>query len=207
MRSRCDAGVQGDPPDVATHDLGDHAPLVGVARRAKAVHRIGGDVHGGVEPERVVGGAQVVVDRLGDAEDVDTVLPKAVGRGERAFTADGQDAVDARILERPSDVLGSAARSLIGVGATRAEDRAADLRQTLHVVAREREEVPVDDATPSVTDADEVESVCRRALEDHAADDRVQTGAIAAAGEDADSHVPSLLVFPDARWRRCLHRH
>ena len=207
MRSRCDAGVQGDPPDVATHDLGDHAPLVGVAGRAKAVHRIGGDVHGGVEPERVVGGAQVVVDRLGDAEDVDTVLPKAVGRGERAFTADGQDAVDTGILERASDVLGAAAGALVGVGAAGSQDRAADLRQALHVVAREGKEVAVDDPAPSVTDADEIEPIRRRALEDHAADDRVQTGAVAAAGEDADSHVPSLLVFPDARWRRCLHRH
>lgn len=40
---------QGDPPDVAAHDLGDHAPVVGLPGGAQPVHGVGGDGHGGVE--------------------------------------------------------------------------------------------------------------------------------------------------------------
>src|SRR5690606_35203923 len=94
-----DARVERDPADVPAHDLGDHAALVRVARRAEAVHRVGRDVHGGVEAERVVGGAQVVVDRLGDAEHVDAVAPQAVGGREGPLAADRDDAVDAVRVE------------------------------------------------------------------------------------------------------------
>ena len=154
-----DAGVQRDPADVAAHDLGDHAALVRVAGGAQAVHRVGRDVEGGVEAERVVGRAQVVVDRLRDAEHVDAVVREAVGGRERALAADRDDAVDAVAVQRLRDVLGAAARALVGVGAARAEDRAADLRQALHLVPREREEVAVDDPAPAVADADELEVV------------------------------------------------
>ena len=57
------------------------------------------------------------------------------GRGERALAADRDDAVDAVTVERLRDVLGAAARTLVGVRADRAEDRAADLRQALDLVA------------------------------------------------------------------------
>ena len=125
---------------------------------------------------------------------VDAVLGEPVGRRERALAADRDDAVDAVAVQRLRDVLGAAARTLVGVRAAGAEDRAADLRQALHLVPREREEVAVDDAAPAVADADELEVVGRRALEHDAADDRVQAGAVAAAGEDADLHAVVLAV-------------
>ena len=189
-----DAGVQGDPADVAAHDLGHHAPLVRVAGGAEAIHRLGGDVHGGVEPERVVGRPQVVVDRLGNAEHVDAVLRQPVGRGEGPLAADRDDAVEPVAVHRLGDVVGAAARPLVGVRAAGAEDRAAHLRQALHLVPGQREEVAVDDTPPAVADADELEVVRGGALEHDAADDRVEPGAVAAARQDADLHAVVLAV-------------
>ncbi len=81
-----------------------------------------------------------------------------------------------------------------GIRAARPEDRAADLGEALDLVPGEGEEVAVHDAPPPVADADELEVVRGGALQDDAADDRVQSGAIAAAGQDADLHTVILAV-------------
>ena len=134
----------------------------------------------------------VVVDRLRHAHHVDAVVPQPVRGREGAFAADRDDAVDVVAVEGLRDVLRAAPGPLVGVGATRAEDGAADLGQSLHLVPCEREEVAVDDATPAVADADELDVVVRGALEDDAADDRIESGAVSAAGEDTDLHVEIL---------------
>ncbi len=107
-----DSRVQGDPADVAAHDLGDHAAPVGITGGAQPVHRLGRDVDGRVEAERVVGGAQVVVDGLGHPDDVDPpLLEQAVRGGERTLAADRDDAVDLVAEQRLGDVLRAAARA------------------------------------------------------------------------------------------------
>ena len=59
-----------DPPRVAAHHLDDHHPVVALGGGVQPVDRVGRDLHRGVEPEREVGRRQVVVDRLGHADDV-----------------------------------------------------------------------------------------------------------------------------------------
>ena len=142
----------------------------------------------GVEAERVVGRTQVVVDGLRHADDVDAVFRESVRGGQGALAADRDDAVDAMLCESLRDVLGAAARAVVGVGAAGAEDRTALPGQALHLMPGERHEVAVDDSAPAVADPDELQVVGGRALEHDAADDRVQAGAIAAAGQDADLH-------------------
>ena len=58
------AGMGGDPSGVATHHLADDDPVVRLGRRPQPVDGVGGDLHGGVEPEGDLGPGQVVVDRL-----------------------------------------------------------------------------------------------------------------------------------------------
>ena len=106
MRAGGHARVQGDPADVAAHDLGDHAAVVGVAGGAQPVHRLGGDLHGGVEAERVVGGGEVVVDGLGHADDLDAGVGEALGGRQGALAADRDDGVDARAGPCGLDALG-----------------------------------------------------------------------------------------------------
>ena len=88
--------MQGDPAHVAAHDFGDHAAVVGLSGGAQPVDCLGGDLHGGVEAEGVVGGVEVVVDRLGHADDLEAGVGEPLCGGQGAFAADGDDGVDAR---------------------------------------------------------------------------------------------------------------
>ena len=65
------ARVQRDPARVPAHHLDDQRPVVALGRRVQPVDRLHGDVHGGVEAERVIRRAEVVVDRLRDADHLD----------------------------------------------------------------------------------------------------------------------------------------
>ena len=155
VRAGGHAGVQGDPADVAAHDLGDHAALVRLAGGAQPVHRLGRDLHGGVEAERVVGGGEVVVDGLGDADDLDAGIGEPLGGRECALAADRDDRVDAVPVHDRLDDLGAAV-ALERVGAGGAEDRAALLGDAPDLRARERHDVALDDAAPAVAEADEL---------------------------------------------------
>ena len=64
-----EAAVGGDPARVAAHDLDDDDAVVRLRRRVQAVDRVRGDLHRGLEAEREVRAREVVVDRLGDADD------------------------------------------------------------------------------------------------------------------------------------------
>ncbi len=88
-------GVQCNPADVPTHDFSHHAAVVRVAGGAQAIHRIGRDLHGRVETERVVGGIEVVVDGLRDADDLDPGIRQSFRRRERSLATDCDDRVDA----------------------------------------------------------------------------------------------------------------
>jgi hypothetical protein len=81
-------GVQGDPARAAAHHLDNRRPVVRFRGGAQPVDRLGGDVHRGVEPERVVGGAQIVVDGLGHSHHENPVVAQPFGYPEGVFTAD-----------------------------------------------------------------------------------------------------------------------
>ena len=148
-------------PMTSTHD----AAAVRLGGGAQPVDRLGRDLDGGVEAERVVGGREVVVDGLRHADDLEAGVGEAAGRGERALAADRDDRVDAVRVEHPLDVLGAAALALERVGAARAEDRAALLGEAAHVVTRDRHEVALDDAPPAPAEADELRVVRDDALQ------------------------------------------
>ena len=188
VRARGHAGLQRDPADVPSHHLGDHAAGVRLAGGAQAVHGLGRDLHRGVEAERVVRRAEVVVDGLRHADDLQPGVGQALGRRQGALAADRDDGVDPVALEDALDVLDAAVLALERVRPAGAEDRAALLGDALDVLAAERDDVALDDTAPAVPEPDELVPVDRDALEDRSPDDRVESGAVAAGGEDADAH-------------------
>ena len=106
-----DARVGRDPPGVPTHHLDHHDPVVTLRRGVQTVDRIGRDLHGGLEPEREVGGREIVVDRLGYPDHCHV---RALGRRpgqldchtERVLPADDDQRVDplaGQGLEQPPD--------------------------------------------------------------------------------------------------------
>jgi len=84
----------------------------------QAVDRVRGDLDGGLVPERVVRGAQVVVDGLGDAHALQARLRELVGHAQRVLAAHGDKTIDAHlfgVLEH----LRLAALDLVRVGPRR----------------------------------------------------------------------------------------
>ena len=181
------ARVQGDPASVAAHDLDDEHTVVRLRRRVQAVDRVRGDGHCRVEAEGVVGGVEVVVDRLGYADDGQTMLGEFGGDTESVFTADRDERIDTQIGEIALDAL-YAALHLDGVGARGAEDRAAARQDAAHCGDVERHGEAIEWALPAIAESDELVAVLLGALADDRADDGIETGAVAATGEDSDSH-------------------
>ncbi len=94
-----DARVQRDPPRVAAHDLDDEDALVRLGGAVQAVDGLGGDGHGRVETERRLRVRQIVVDRLGHADDGLALVAEAGRDAEGAVAADRDERVGAHLFE------------------------------------------------------------------------------------------------------------
>ena len=181
------ARVQGDPADVAAHDLGHHATVVSVTGGAQAIHRLGSDADSRVEAEGVVGGVEVVIDGLGHPDDLHSRVGQSFRRREGAFAADGDEGVESMLGDDLVDAVDAAA-PLEGIRAARAENRAALLRDALDLVAAQGNRVVLDKSFPAVFEADKLVPVNGRAGEHGSADDRVQAGGVSARGQHSDAH-------------------
>ena len=162
------------------------------------VDRVGGGLDRGVEPEGRHRAADVVVDRLRNADDRDALLAEQSLRdAQRAVAADGDQRVDLERPERCDKLVGAVAldRGTTGPGCRPAEgiaaiggpqDGAAEMGDAAHRVRVERDDTILPEQ-PAVTasDADAFPAAMERS-EDGAADDGIEAGRIAAAGGDGD---------------------
>src|SRR5699024_10418547 len=69
VRAAGQTGVERQPAGLVAHDLDDHAAAVAGGGGVDAVDDVRGDVHSRMEAEGHVGQPDVVVDRLGQADD------------------------------------------------------------------------------------------------------------------------------------------
>src|SRR6478736_9859998 len=176
-----------DVADVAAHDLDDEDAVVALGRRVQSVDGVGADLDGGLEAERHLGEGDVVVDRLGHADDGKTVLVQAVDDTHRALATDADDGVE------PVPVVGLAhALEAVLVGerlvAARAEDRATEGQDAAAPVDVEDLVVVVHDPAPGIAEADDGAVVRDLGGAGRAPDDGVEAGTVPAPGEDADAH-------------------
>src|SRR5579885_3466160 len=193
VRAAGDAAHHGDPAGVAAHHLHHHDAVVRLGGRVQPVDRLRADRDGGVEAERVVGAGEVVVDRLRHPDDRDLVLAVQPGsHAERVLAADRHQGVE--LPERGQHAV-HAAVHLVRVRARRADDRAAAREDPRDLLRPERLEELLDHPAPALAHADDVVAARPRPARD-GTDDRVQPGAVAAAGEDPDAHVASLEIAP-----------
>ena len=115
-----DPAHDGDPARVTAHHLHDHHAVVRLGRRVEPVDRLRGDEDGRVETEGVVGAAEIVVDRLRNADDREGVLLVEPRRDTQCvLAADRHEGVDTGALEGLPDPLDPAVE-LVGVRARRA---------------------------------------------------------------------------------------
>ena len=99
-------------PGVPAHDLHDQRTVVALRGGVQPVDRLHGDVHRGVEAEGVVGGAEVVVDRLGYPDYGDALLAQPGGYAQGVLTANGDERVDAKTGEVVLDPLDAVAAAV-----------------------------------------------------------------------------------------------
>ena len=93
--------AQRDMAGIAPHHLEDHDAVVACRGRLQPVERLGRDHHRGVVADRVLGRADVVVDRLGNADELDAALLRQPAQdGEAAIAADADERVDAELAQR-----------------------------------------------------------------------------------------------------------
>ena len=85
-----DAGAERQPARVVAHHLDHDDAMVAVGGAVQPVDRVGRDAERGVEAEADVGQRDVVVDRLGQGDDVQALLeqPERVPGGAAAAEAD-----------------------------------------------------------------------------------------------------------------------
>ncbi len=124
-------GVQRDPAGVAAHHLDDQRPVMALGRGVQPVDGLHRDVHRGVEAERVVGRAQVVVDGLRHADHGRRRLSCSLAATPRVSSPPIATSASTPRLSRFSWIRSmpelAADRRRLGqrVGPGRAEDRAA----------------------------------------------------------------------------------
>ena len=212
--------MQRDPPGVASHDLHDHHALVALGRGMDLVDRFSGRLDCGVESERELGPADVVIDRLGNAYHRNPLLAEQPLRdAERAVAADRDEGVDAFFVERGNQLVGPIVLAGRAVGALslpaervaavgRAEDGAAQVGNAADGVRVERHDaVLVQQPVVAAPDADAFPAAVERG-EHGPADHGVQPRGVAAAGGDGDSQRAGGAIFsirrstsPGSAWR------
>ena len=187
--------VQRDPAGVAAHHLDHHHAAMRFGRRVQAVERIRGERDGRIEAEAVRRADDVVVDGLGDPNDGDAQLDEAVRQAEGAVAAYHDQAAESHLVEHLDHAVRVALLRAVradhfldeGVaGVDRAEDGAPAPEDAGDVPGGQHAH-PVEFEQPveAVFDPDDFEAGVAAGLDD-GADDRVQAGGIAPAGEDAD---------------------
>ena len=202
---------------VAPEDPEDADPLVAAERRPLAIDEFLRPGDGRREPDAVLGPGRVVVHRLGDRDQREPLRREDPRERQRVVAADGDEGVDAQLLEVLEDdgrEVEAILADLHGVHARRFEPRRerppGHLRGVRPGRVEDRPARPVDRPRVRPIEVAEVFRIERRAGHDvgqalpaatdaddlgpelrgpvgGALDDRIEAGDVAAAGEDADT--------------------
>ena len=189
------ARVQRDPADLVAHDLDHEDAAVRVGGRVNLVDAARGHLDGARKAEGHVRAPGVVVDGLGQGDDVEALLGEAVGGLGGAVAAEHEEAVELELgvgvlhgLDLVDSVGLGRVEELEG-GAARAEDGAAHREQAGEVAVVHQAEALVDEALVAVFEAVDLDGLARVAVDglDDAAHGGVERLAVAAAREESDS--------------------
>ena len=195
IRAACNAGVEGQPAGLVAHDLDAHHAAVAAGGGVNAVDDLGGNVHSGVEAKSYIGAVDIVVDGLGQADDVQAFLREQVGGFMGAVAAQAEQAVQLCVLvglfhgrDFIDLVVLDHAHQLEG-GALGAQNGAAQCQDAAEVILAHLPVLAVDQAVVAVQDAHDLHIITHPGIQClcHAANGCVQARAVAAGGQDANT--------------------
>ena len=193
VRAAGHAGGVGDPAGIAAHHLDHHHAVVRIGGGMDAVDSLGGNHYGGVEAEGLVGAVDVVVNGLGHAYAGYAVLAQVEVHRLRVVAAQRNQRIDLVGLQNLLHLF-DAAGNLLHVGARRVQDGAALQLDAVNILQSEGNELVVQHTAPAVEKADELIAIVVDALPHGRINHRIQSGAVAAAGQQSNSHRKNLLI-------------
>src|SRR5208337_4940555 len=147
----------------------------------------------GIEAEGLVGAVDIVVDGLGNAHAGHAVLAQVEGHRLSVVAAKRDQRVDLVGLQNLLNLL-NAAGNLLHVGPRGVQNGAALQLDAVGAFESERNPIVVQHAAPAVEKADELIPIMVDALLHRRVDHRIKSGAIAAAGQQSNSHRKNLLL-------------
>ena len=179
------------------HHLEHHHALVAGGGGVEPIEGVGGGRHGRIEAEGERCGAEIVVDRLWDADNGHAMLVALLGDRQRAIAANAHQPADPQLLERRrrrreelridrhAVVLPDQRREPAAVGG--ADDRpplGEDVRHDRRIERR-----PGDRIDEPLVAAEKPDGLVSEAVATfhHRPDDGIESRAIPATGEDADA--------------------
>lgn len=198
VRSARDPCVERDPSRVASHELDNHDTMVTRGCRVNAIERFCCDMDSGLESECDVCAVEIVVDGLWDPDAVESLVGDLFRDGHGAIASDDDQCIDfADLKVRHADIgeifedcvplLILPDWEVLGVGSVVGpDDGAAHCEDVGDIVEIESVDSVFDKSKESVLDSEYFDAVIDRVFGD-GADDRVETGTIAASSEDSDA--------------------
>ena len=198
MRSAGDTGLDGDPSRIPAHDLDCHDAVMGLGGGVNLINRISGGLQGGVETESYVGGTEVIVNGLGNADQVHAFAEKIQANLLRAVPADGDDRIDAQGAGIGDDLVGDVADNFFAVLDGLVVKRIASVGGAQNGAAAGQDSADIgerelartfrpDETIEAIGNADDFPFVFEDGGFHGRANDRIQAGSVAAPGADADA--------------------
>src|SRR6266478_6346506 len=217
-------GKHGGETRVPAEDLNHHETLVRAGRGAETVDHLNGACDAGAEADAVVGAGNIIVHGLGNADDFEAFFVEANAVAKRVVSADGDESVDAQPSEIFEDFRGEVVflsgefvfqmrgdaglGDAAGIGAGGMQKSPAGASGTINGLIVEEEEIVgivvilltdnIHESGPAVANADDLMAFAQCAKRD-ATDGGVETGNVAASGEDADHAFLVVDVCHDSR--------
>ena len=206
IRARSDTRIQGQPAGFMSHRLDDKHPAVRKGGRMDGIDDRRRDIDGRLEAKCRVRAPKVVINGLGQRDNVDPVLCQQVGRLVRAVAAQDHQAVEARLFAGLQHLFELGLLVLVGFLlhhlkrlAGCAEDGTAQCQDIGKVFRLHDVIIRLDQAAIAVPNAIERYIASEFMIQGlgHAAQGRVQPLAIAAACQHTNFHgsIPPIFSF------------
>ena len=191
IRATSDARTQRQPARAMSHDLRDDDAMMAMRRAVQAINRNRSDAKRGIESDRRVSQREIVINRLGQRDDVQPFFHQPQCVLVRAAAAQTNKCIQLVTFVSARDHIPHIADTSVDFHPMRliapcAEQRSTHGKNSCESFLVELDGVVLRETAKAVAKADDLHARIMRGLAD-ASDGCVETWAVAACGKDSDS--------------------